>query len=171
MKIQKFLPLSFFILFICSCTNDSKDNSIYYISFDDLSGYLENSTIINNNGAYSGNKLVRLNKDYMYGPTFSKKIGELRLAKINSVVISGWVKTDNKANGIKLVCSIDNTEKTVFWEAVDSKTSNLEKDSWLHISTKLDISKFNNSENKLNIYPMHEGPGNTYLDDLEFYFE
>ncbi|MBP6511780.1 MAG: hypothetical protein KA347_03850 [Bacteroidia bacterium] len=154
-----------------SCSKNNSSNSIYFITFDDLSGYIDNSTIKINNLAYSGNKCVQLNKEFLYGPTFSKKFNEIKPGIINKLIVSGWVKSDSKNGSMQLVCSIDSVDKTVFWNSIDSKTLTGNNDEWKQMSITFDLTKVNNGNNKLNIYPMHAGEGNSYLDDLEFSFE
>lgn len=154
-----------------SCSNENSSNSLYYVTFDELSGYIDNPTIKINNLAYSGNKCVQLNKDYKYGPTFSKKFNEIKSTVITKLTVSGWVRSDTKNTSIQLVCSVDSADKTIFWSSIDSKTIAESQGEWTKLSTTFDLSNVNNRDNKLNIYPMHEGESNSYLDDLEFSFE
>ncbi|MBK9639276.1 MAG: hypothetical protein IPO63_16310 [Bacteroidetes bacterium] len=171
-KIKRTLLISLFLTTIISCSNN-KDNqsTLFYLSFDDLSGYIDNSTIKINDLSFSGRNCVQLNKEYVYGPTFSKKMKDISPRIINKLSLSGWVKSDSKNGSILLVCSIDSADKTIFWNCADSKTLSGSNTEWTNLSVTFDLSKLNNGENKLNIYPMHSGEGNSYLDDLEFSFE
>jgi hypothetical protein len=157
--------------FITSCSESNNSLSLYYITFDDISGYYDHSTIKSNTLSHSGSKCVQLNKDFIYGPTFSKKINDIKPSIINKLTVSGWVKSDSKNGSMQLVCSIDSVDKTIFWNSIDSKTLTGKHDEWKQMSITFDLTKVNNGNNKLNIYPMHTGEGNSYLDDLEFSFE
>ena len=157
-------------LFI-SCSESKTSSTLYTISFDELSGYVDNPSIKSDNSARSGNKCVQLSKDLIYGPTFSKKIKDIRPSMISKLTVSGWVKSNSKNGSMQLVCSIDSADKTIFWNCIDSKTLSGNHNEWQQMSITFDLSKVNNANNKLNIYPRHTGEGNSFLDDLEFSFE
>ncbi len=164
------LTLAFSFALI-SCSDDKSSSSLYFITFDDLAGFTHHSSIKTVNYAYSGNKCVQLNKEFIYGPTFSMKIADLRPGPINRLILKGRVRIETEKGKMQIVCSIDSADKTIYWNAIDSRTHDLKPGEWKEISSTFDLSKVNDKENKINIYPMHDGEGNTFIDNLEFSFE
>lgn len=165
-----FLSVALAVTFY-SCSDDKSSSALYFITFDDLAGFTNHATIKTVNYAYSGNKCVQLNNQFLYGPTFSMKIGDVRQGPINRLILKGRVRIETEKGKMQIVCSIDSADKTIYWNAIDSRVASVKAGEWKEISSTFDLSIVNNKENKINIYPMHDGEGNTFIDNLEFSFE
>lgn len=171
MKAPKLTILaSTLFLMLSSCMSD-KENYLYSVSFDELDGFMHHQTIKKNSFSHSGNKCVQLNKENIYGPTYSNLISEIGSGRFKKLKVSGWVRIETANAKMQIVCSVDSADKTIFWDEIDNLKVSKKPGEWILIEKSFDLSKVNSQTNKLNIYPMHDGDGNTYIDDLEFSFE
>ncbi len=171
MKIKAPLYLLFAgILLTTSCSQEETVN-LYSVSFDELDGFTHHGTIKKISFSHSGNKCVQLNKDNLYGPTYSCLIGDIGSGNFKFLKVTGWVRIETPNAKMQIVCSVDSADKTVYWDEVDNRVVNAKPGEWKKLEKTFDLSKVNSQSNKLNIYPMHDGEGNSYIDDLTFSFE
>jgi|LakMenEpi03Aug12_release.lakeMendotaPanAssembly.Ray.scaffolds.fasta_scaffold1108789_1 hypothetical protein len=144
----------------------------YHISFDDISGFSNDPTITNNTVSHSGLNCVKINQDLIYGATFSKRLGSISATPITKVKMKAWVRLSSSDGHVKLVCSVEtDSSKSLFWNALDSKTFSLKNGEWGEISGEFDISAHNAPGNIIKIYPVYQTGEFILIDDLELVFE
>ncbi|MFN8154590.1 MAG: hypothetical protein U0Y08_09890 [Bacteroidia bacterium] len=165
---RTYLILFFLLLLVSACR---QKNKLYSYNFDDIDLYNDHATIVKKQLAHSGEKCVLLTRENKYGPTFSGKIEEFGSGNISSIKVSAWVRSYSKASRVQIVCSIDRGDSTVYRETIDNSTVVSNSGEWKKIEGEFDISRFNDPQNKLNIYPFFAGEEDVNLDDLEFSFE
>ena len=171
-RMFKYSAVLVLIFGLGACQQESTFNPTYNISFDDVSGYTNDPTIITNTVAHSGINCVQVTKDLIYGSTFSKKLGTISAVPIHKVKMKAWVRPSSSNGGIKLVCSVENdSSKSFFWNAIDSKSFNLKNGEWGEIKGEFDITAQNDPSHLLKIYPVHQAGESILIDDLEITFE
>lgn len=175
MKAKKiFLYSAVVALFLGTgaCKQEATINPVYNISFDDISAYTNDASIITNTASHSGINCVQVNKDRIYGSTFSKRLSSISAVPIRMIKMKAWVRPSSSNGAIKLVCSVENdSSKSFFWNALDSKSFNLKNGEWGEINGNFDISAQNDPSYLLKIYPVYQDGESILIDDLELTFE
>jgi hypothetical protein len=175
MKKQVFnYILSGSVMLLCfSCTKTSFKEGNYFYSFDDLSPYVKNNNTLVKEAAKSGHYCLRVDSTSVFGLTFRQKIGDISSKSVTKVKLSAWVKCKNIDffTG-KLVCSVESPEgKGLSWEGYDLLNTVSNPDKWTEVTTEFDISKYNNVNNVLVIYPINSGGSDYLFDDLSISIE
>jgi hypothetical protein len=169
MKKLAIVVLSVLTLNSCSSNEDSKS---IQISYDDVAGYIEHPSIITTKKAHSGNTCIQVSPEQMYGLNYKRMISSVSPNKINKIKISGWYQLQSNTSNMSLVCSIDEADKTVFWEAISSKTLTRKIGEWMLMEAEYDISKVSNEKNVINFYALNVGDkGVSLFDDLTISLE
>jgi hypothetical protein len=165
--------LLFTLIFLFGCNNAKETNNTYLITFDDIAGYLStpNNSLLVTNLAHSGNTCAYVYKDLLYGATYKRSLKDLSPKQINKITLKAWVRKDVENANLKLVCSINKGEETIFWNAIETKSQSLVNGEWKEISYTFDISKVNSPENNVIIYPLNDGVSKIMLDDLSINVE
>ena len=165
--------LIFTLIFMFGCNKGKETNNTYLITFDDIAGYLSspNNSLLVTNLAHSGNTCAFVDKDLLYGATYKRSLKDLSTKQINKITLKAWVRKDVENTNLKLVCSINKGEETIFWNAIETKSQNLVNGEWKEINYTFDISKVNAPENTVIIYPLNDGVSKIMLDDLSIIVE
>ncbi|MBL7924854.1 MAG: hypothetical protein JNL88_11700 [Bacteroidia bacterium] len=160
------------LLYLSACSEEKETDTVFHVSFDEVAGFCNHAAIVSNTLSHSGLKCVQLNPDMVYGPTFSRKIGEVITFQPKRIKVRAYVRLDSPSSVVKLVCSIDNdSSKTIFWNALDSKSANLKAGNWEILEGVFEVAGKNQPGYKFNLYPMYDKGGNILVDDLTFSFE
>ncbi|MBK7965046.1 MAG: hypothetical protein IPK10_06990 [Bacteroidetes bacterium] len=171
-KLSNLFLITALLFGVQACKEEATINPTYNISFDDISGYTKDPSIINNTVSHSGLNCVQINKDMIYGSTFSKKLGSISATPINLVKMKVWVRLSSSDGYVKIVCSVENdSSKSFYWNALDSKSFNLKNGEWTEINGEFNIKAHNNPNHLLKIYPLHQEGEMILIDDLELSFE
>lgn len=75
-SIRNLLMLSLFAG-LSACSEPEKANTTFHISYDDVAGFANQPAIVSNTLAHSGIKCAQVNQESIYGPTYSRKIGDM----------------------------------------------------------------------------------------------
>lgn len=155
-----------------ACDEGESHNLTYNISFDDISAYSNDPTIVNNTTSHSGLNCVQINKDLIYGSTFSKKLGTISTTPVRHINMKAWVRLSSSNSHVKIVCSVENdSSKSFYWNALDSKSFNLKSGEWTELKGEFDISAVNDPTHLLKIYPVYQEGESILIDDLELSFD
>jgi hypothetical protein len=156
------------LLFCFSCGKSSYTEGKYFYNFDDLSPYIKNNSTLVKEAAKSGEYCLRVDSATTYGLTFRQRIGDLTSSAVNNVKLNAWVKCRqiDFLTG-RLVCSVESPDgKCLYWEGQDLIYTVYEANKWTEITAQFDISKFNNVNNILVIYPLNPKGSDYLFDDL-----
>ncbi|MFN8154595.1 MAG: hypothetical protein U0Y08_09915 [Bacteroidia bacterium] len=157
---------------LASCSEPEKTNTTFHISYDDVAGFVDQPAIVSNPLAHSGVKCAQVNQETIYGPTYSRKIGDMVNFLPKKIKIKAYVRLENASSVVKMVCSIDNdSAQTVYWNALDTKTANIKPGSWELLEGELEFEGKAQAGYKLSVYPLFDKGGNTLIDDVELGFE
>lgn len=164
-------PYLILLSLLTIATSCRQNNKLYSYSFDDIDFYNDHATIVKQPLSHSGEKCVLLTKENKFGPTFSGKFAEIGSGNISRIKVSAWVRVYSKAGRVQIVCSIDKGDSTVYRDIIDNSTVASNTGEWKRIEGVFDIGLFNDPQNKLNVYPLHNGDEAVNLDDLEIVCE
>lgn len=171
-KIFNLLLLVVLLFGAQSCNEGTSSNIVYNMSFDDISAYTNDPSIVNNTASHSGLNCVQINKDRIYGSTFSKKLSTISPTPIHHVKLKAWARLSSSNGHVKIVCSVENdSSKSFFWNALDSKSFNLKNGEWTELKGEFDISANNDPAYLLKIYPVYQDGEMILIDDLEVSFD
>lgn len=161
------------LLFVAQACNEGESgNPTYNMSFDDISAYTNDPSIVNNTASHSGLNCVQISKDLIYGSTFSKKLSAISPTPIHHVKMKAWVRLSSSNGYVKIVCSVENdSSKSFYWNALDSKTFNLKNGEWTELKGEFDITAVNDPAHLLKIYPVYQEGEAILIDDLELSFD
>ena len=65
----------------------------------------------------------------------------------------------------------NDSSKSFFWNALDSKSFNLKNGEWTELKGEFDISAHNDPASLLKIYPVYQDGEMILIDDLEIAFD
>ncbi len=157
------------IFLICSCSGSKTPDVL--LSYDEVAGFMQHPTLVTNQ-SHSGKTSVCVSPEQIYGICFKKQLNAISNFSPNKVIISVWVYTENNQSEGNLVVALDDaSDKNVYWNALYSKSANIEPGKWTKISSTMDIKKVNNPSNKIVIYALNNGKSKIWFDDVTVDFE
>ena len=155
------------ILLITSCKGDKTyEEGYYFQDFENLKDWVDDSRQITNEFAKSGSYSSKMDEFNAYSNGFKLSVADIKSKGFKKAKVRAWGALSEPNAKCKLVTTIENAEKTIYWNGISFNDFISNPKDWGLVQTEVNFDKADNNS-VFKVYAINDGKEKAYLDDVE----